>query len=342
MLSLTALLLYLFRSLWLLLPYPRSRARSCTQTRATDLLGNVRGRFSIDISSDLPLTFVHLHKFARYLQPSKRFSLLVESFGTMQLAYKALQFSLKIGHLLPDVYVDTTGYAFTYVVARILFGCQHVWAYVHYPTISTDMLRMVFERRRSAYNHSEYIASSRLTTFVKLLYYLMFAALYGCVGSLATLVMVNSSWTYNHIQRLWKYASLMDRIRIVYPPCNVTDLLKNEEKNNPRRREPAVLSIGQFRPEKDHELQIEAMALLLKRHPDLANRGVKLVMAGSCRGPQDEERLEALKKLTRELNLTQSVIFVVNQPYSVLQEWLGKVSVGIHTVSGSCVAYVFH
>lgn len=57
------------------------------------------------------------------------FSLVAESWGTMRFAYNALLAST------PDIYFDTTGCAFTYIVARILAGCNVV-AYVHYPTIS--------------------------------------------------------------------------------------------------------------------------------------------------------------------------------------------------------------
>lgn len=106
----------------------------------------------------------------------------------MKLAYRGLC------RLTPHVFVDTTGCAFTYLVARLLFGCDQVVAYVHYPTISTDMLKLVFERRRAAYNHSEEISASRIRTAIKLLYYAMFAALYGSVGSLATVVLVRETF----------------------------------------------------------------------------------------------------------------------------------------------------
>lgn len=309
----------------------------------TDVLKHVQERFSIQISQDdeLPITFVHLHEYAHYLQPSKRLSLLVESFGTMRLAYQALKLSLLKSDsdcclLLPDIFVDTTGYAFTYMVARVLFNCSQVWAYVHYPTISTDMLKLVYERRRTAYNHSQSIASSQITTYIKLLYYLVFAAAYGFVGGCyANLVMVNSTWTYNHIRRIWKYAAWRQRIRIVYPPCNVSDLLL-VDGDDQKQREPIILSIGQFRPEKDHVLQIEAMALLLKRHPELSSSSkpkIKLVMVGSCRGKSDEERLAKLQELTRKLDLSNSIQFVVNQPYSVIKDLLARSSIGIHTVS---------
>jgi alpha-1,2-mannosyltransferase len=291
----------------------------------TDLIQHAQERFSITLTKKMPLTFVHLNEYSHFLAPASRFSLLMESLGTMRLAYKAIQMSSSFS--MPHIFVDTTGYAFTFVVARLLFGCK-VLAYVHYPTISTDMLNLVWERRRSAYNHQEYISNSRITTYIKLVYYTAFAVMYGMVGSLASLALVNSTWTYNHIQSLWKGAAWLKKIQIVFPPCSVTDFQKNDVT---KRRKSVILSIGQFRPEKDHALQIESMARLFQLHPELKQEA-KLVLIGSCRGAADQARLEQLQDLTKNLDLSNSVSFVVNQPYSVIEEWLKKASVGIHTV----------
>lgn len=46
---------------------------------------------------------------------------------------------------VPDLYVDSMGYAFTLPIFRYLAGCK-VASYVHYPTVSTDMLSVVRER----------------------------------------------------------------------------------------------------------------------------------------------------------------------------------------------------
>ena len=166
-------------------------------------------------------------------------------------------------------------------------------------------------------------------TYIKLVYYTIFAVLYGGVGSLASLVMVNSTWTYRHIAQLWRGLP-RSRLRVVFPPCYVSDLQTLSLAN----REATVLSIGQFRPEKDHALQLEAFALLLKRRrPPCPYQDVKLVLVGSCRGPGDQQRVEELRKRAVELGLTNAQVrFVLNQPYSVLREWLGKASVGIHTM----------
>ena len=256
----------------------------------------------------------------------KRFTLIAESIATMQLAYHALT------TLPPHVYIDTTGCAFTFLVARILAGCK-VATYVHYPTISTDMLSMVWDRRPS-YNNNIQISNNILITCIKLVYYTIFAMLYGIVGSLANLTMVNSTWTKNHISSLWKLAG---KIHVVYPPVD-TKSLKDMPLTG--RENGMILSIGQFRPEKDHVMQLHSFAKLIelvKEHND--NEKFKqtlttptLVLIGSCRNGDDQQRVDELQKLARELNIQDNVKFVLNEPYSTLKEYFSKASIGIHTM----------
>ena len=336
----------------------------------------IHDRFGLAISNQIQLHFIHLHQYRYLLQPIPFLSLLLESLGAMCLAYIGLYRSLLLfpcnlrndqsqssstlsSYLLPDLFIDTTGCALTYLPAKILFGC-HILAYVHYPTISTDMLQLVWERRRTGtYNHQSYISQSFITTYIKLLYYVLFAILYGCVGSLSTMVFVNSTWTYNHISSLWKFAAYRKRIRIIYPPCSLPG--NDKSKNNPSTstnddnlRQPIILSIGQFRPEKDHTLQIEAMAQYLrKHHPTSIETGnnsgsssashgneidqriyPKLVLIGSCRNDADQQRLEALRQKCRTLQISKQVQFVVNEPFAIVQQYLYQSTIGIHTVRG--------
>lgn len=65
--------------------------------------------------------------------------------------------------------------------------------------------------------------------------------------------MVNSSWTQNHILQLWKIPSRTFR---VYPPCEVSHLKRLKHIDTDKIE---ILSIGQFRPEKGHQLQVHAM-----------------------------------------------------------------------------------
>ena len=92
-----------------------------------------------------------------------------------------------------------------------------------------------------------------------------------------------------------------------------------------------IASIGQFRPEKDHVLQISALRRLLDQHPELRPT-TKLKLVGSCRNDDDEARLALLKKMVQELGLATNVEFAVNVPYSTIKTCLEESSVGIHTM----------
>lgn len=69
--------------------------------------------------------------------------------------------------------------------------------------------------------------------------------------------MVNSSWTEEHINAIWRCPL---RTHKIYPPCNVKHLtslplLDDDEKCKNIR----ILSVAQFRPEKNHPLMLKAM-----------------------------------------------------------------------------------
>lgn len=72
-------------------------------------------------------------------------------------------------------------------------------------------------------------------------------------------VMVNSSWTRRHIRQLWW--KLEDPKR-VYPPCNTKVLQALPLQRRLKRL--YLVSVAQFRPEKDHGLQLDSLALARK------------------------------------------------------------------------------
>lgn len=119
---------------------------------------------------------------------------------------------------------------------------------------------------RPTYNNASNIASSVTVSSLKLLYYQVFARVYSWVGQHAQVVMVNSTWTKQHVAKLWWYGQQPPAgehngtrsLALVYPPCNTSELLAmplapTVPAGGGKR---IVLSIAQFRPEKDHMLQI--------------------------------------------------------------------------------------
>ncbi|KFQ31524.1 GDP-Man:Man(3)GlcNAc(2)-PP-Dol alpha-1,2-mannosyltransferase, partial [Merops nubicus] len=270
-------------------------------------------RFNIRLTH--PVKFVFLEK--RYLVEASRyphFTLLGQSLGSVFLGWEAL---LKC---TPDIYIDSMGYAFTLPLFKYLGGCG-VGCYVHYPTISTDMLSVV-RNQDTRFNNAAFITNSSLFSKLKLAYYYFFACLYGLVGSCSDVVMVNSSWTLNHILSLWR----------VYPPCDVQTFLNIPLAEEKSTAEHSIVSVSQFRPEKDHPLQIRAFAKLLKEQRLGQQLSLKLVLIGGCRDQQDEERVKSLKHLCEELGVSEAVTFRTNIPFEELQRHLAQATIGLHTM----------
>jgi alpha-1,2-mannosyltransferase len=234
--------------------------------------------------------------------------------------------------LVPSVWIDTTGWAFPYLLVRMT-GAS-VAAYVHYPTISTDMLSRVRDRAATFNNNSD-VASSAAKSGLKLLYYQLMALLYGAVGGCANVAMVNSSWTRRHVAQLWWRRS---RPNLVYPPADTAAL--QALPLDRRLKRVYIVSVAQFRPEKDHKLQLRAFAAARARAERLTDSSVadailsaRLQLVGGCRGPEDEARLEELKKLAKELKLSEEIVeFRVNVPFEELHELLGDAVAGLHSM----------
>lgn len=291
------------------------------------ILQKCQDRFGVTFEGHMTIEFKYLQQ-RHWVRAERysRFTLMGQSLGSMVLGWEALRLAL------PDVFVDSTGYAFTMPLARFFGGCQVV-AYTHYPTISTDMLKMVFSRRPS-YNNAAAVSNSVLKSFIKYVYYWGYALLYRFVGQFAHLVMVNSTWTYGHVSGLWGTNNTF----IVYPPCDVermADFPLNDQIRNERK---LFISIGQFRPEKDHGLQLRAIQLLVKKYSHKNNRNanalskMKLYLIGSCRDEGDRERVSKLKQLAQELSIEEYVAFQLNAPFSDLCQWLGEATAGLHTM----------
>lgn len=167
-------------------------------------------------------------------------------------------------------------------------------------------------------------------------YYRIFTQFYAVALMFSNVTMTNSSWTQNHISNLLQLgrnsylssllnfdrrpsspnadptnvldergAFVNDPPRIVYPPCDTEEFLRLGKLD---ARKPVMVSLAQFRPEKDHAKQIEALALLFERHPEWRGKGVRLVLMGSCRNEEDEKRIRGLEELADRLGVRVSCV----------------------------------
>lgn len=254
------------------------------------------------------------------------FTLLGQSLGSLALAYDA--FSL----ITPDIFIDTMGYAFTLALCKYLFPSVPTAAYVHYPTISTDMLDSLDDSTGVRGVNSG--AGAGKKGQVKKMYWKLFARLYGWVGNHIDVVMCNSSWTRGHITALWKAkSSISSFAAVVYPPCPVEEFENKIDVSagTEGKREHMLLYIAQFRQEKNHTMILKAFAKYYHALREDEKKHAKLVLMGSVRAnTPDETHIYKLRLDARELGIEPATKFVTNAPFSAILDCLQKASIGVN------------
>lgn len=237
--------------------------------------------------------------------------------------------------LVPDIFVDTMGYAFALGLSKLLFPDVPTAAYVHYPTISTDMLASLDPKSTVGNQGVNAGKGVGWKGALKRRYWKWFASVYSRMGASVDVVMTNSTWTQDHIQSLWgprrQQKNRQHQIAVVYPPCAVSDIEEAVElsKESEEKREKCIVYIAQFRPEKNHQLILSSFAEFI-RSDSPASRDAKLVLLGSVRDDSDSRRVYQLRLLVNELHIKDRVVFKLNVAWSEILEWLGKAYIGVN------------
>lgn len=234
--------------------------------------------------------------------------------------------------VVPDIFIDTMGYAFTVAMSHFLFPDVPTGAYVHYPTISTDMLGSLDASGRGVNAGS----GSGWKGKAKKAYWQLFARLYSWTGGSIDVVMTNSTWTQNHIKALWGRTRQNRRWTrdtfVVFPPVAVEELeqeVEVSEKSEKSRRKD-ILYIAQFRPEKDHHNIIMAFAEFLRRRDTDQKDTPRLVLVGSVRDEKDKMLVYKLRVLAREQHIADHVDFIIDAKWSQILDRLRTSWIGVN------------
>ncbi|CAO4371992.1 unnamed protein product [Caenorhabditis nigoni] len=292
-----------------------------TDATKEQILLKARQRFGIELDPT-NVHFIYLHW--RTLVEARHyphFTMLFQALAGLLLSLEAWI------RMVPEIFIDSMGYPLSLPTFRL--AGSKVVAYVHYPTISCDMLDVV-ESRQQTFNNSSTIAQSNFLSWAKLAYYRLFACLYWLAGKTAHVVMVNGSWTQRHITAIWSRRD----VSIVYPPCDVEEFMKIEsvaERILEEKKTVRLLSVGQIRPEKNHKLQLEVLHDI-KQPLKKKGYNVELCIAGGCRNEEDEQRVKTLKKEAKDLGIEKELRFELNIPYENLIDELSKALISIHTM----------
>ncbi|KAI6646320.1 Aspargine-linked glycosylation 11 protein [Oopsacas minuta] len=293
---------------------------TCDNINLKDLLDNISRAFYIDLLPNIELVYLN---GIRYIEPKTypRFTILLQNLGSLLLAHEALH------KFQPDIFVDTIGYAFTIPYFKV-FGRAATCCYVHYPTVSTDMLEKV-KSRKDSFNNDTKISTSVILTNLKILYYRTFGYIYGFAGLRSDVTLVNSSWTKGHIDAIWGPRA---NAEIVYPPCDTSTFSGLHLTRQKPEDRFIICSLGQFRPEKNHACQIRAFNIFLQGLDEVSSGLCELHMIGSCRDHDDIRRVQELKLLSESLGIERRVKFHIKLPFTELLQCLSVCDVAMHTM----------
>ena len=315
------------------------------EVRPTEAVGVIRRAATdfglVDFDPELPMRLSKCVRFVRVrtapliFKPYKHFTLLLQSLAGALAGLEALW------KYTPEVFIDTTGggSAFALPVFRYIGGCKSTLAYVHYPTITSKMISDVATGNTASVCNSRQLTPSQ--TQWKLRYYRFFERLYRFAGSSARLAMANGSWTAGHLQQLWPKT----RVVTVFPPCTFVDpeQLDKDPVMPLKDAEPQlIVSIGQFRPEKQHMLQVNIMHKLLLKYPEHMGR-VCLVMIGSARSEADEKLRSEVENAAAQRGLIAMGAISMPRDVNSSQKtiYLRRAAVGLHCMCdehfGICV-----
>lgn len=153
------------------------------------------------------------------------------------------------------------------------------------------------------------------------------ASLYSWTGKSADIIMVNSAWTENNINSIWKCPK---KVHIIYPPIGLEKLMVKADSHWDKKLDYQIVNASEFKQENNHELILKAISkskLSLKQNI-WSELSLHLINLSS---EQDEPYIKNLKDLVKSLNLQDHVKIYSQCIHSNhLEEELIKASYGIY------------
>ncbi|MCQ2818938.1 MAG: glycosyltransferase [archaeon] len=264
------------------------------------------------------ITFVEIPSAYYLLKPQRFATMILQMFGQMVFAFDILRRNYS------DSYIDTTGLPFTYLILS-WFGHASVSAYVHYPFISEDMIRDIKNGIQGV--HSRGLSSKfKWIIPLKIYYYRLMLLIYKINGYRCKTVLCNSSWTKNHMDAIWK----IRQTYLLYPPCSTKSFSDACASANAFQKKNIIVSFAQFRPEKNHIIQVNIMQKLLKngRVPN----DLELHMIGGVRNQEDEIFVQRLQMEIDRNGLSSNIKIRKNLDFEDVAEEFKEAKIGIHTM----------
>ncbi|RNF03236.1 putative dolichyl-P-Man:GDP-Man1GlcNAc2-PP-dolichyl alpha-1,3-mannosyltransferase [Trypanosoma rangeli] len=284
---------------------------------ANRLLQTVQEQFQILLPKPIEVAFLR-PSLTRWLNGEQYpfMTLLLQVVcGSLLLFYETC-----IVNSITPIVIESVGIPGIYPLLSLLAGA-HIISYTHYPVITSIMAQRV-QSGEKRYNNRGFWARHHTLRLMKVVYYKLFALFYWWLGQFPYLTMTNSQWTTRHIEQLWNPVVPT----LVYPPCAVKQFLSLRKP--PEKRGNTIVSVGQFRPEKNHLLQLRAFARALPHLPADA----RLIMVGGARSADDRKRAADVEKEAKSRGISDRVEVRIGVPFAEVGELLSNCCIGLHTM----------
>lgn len=237
------------------------------------------------------------------------FSRYLEGLTHYLVAFQALD------KFMPDIFVETFTAHFSPIAVKLLNPNVKVITYVHYPYTSPQVISEYWDGMMDSARGIK----ARLFSGLKLGYHYGLYLLYKLMGYFNDVCYTNSSWTQRHMVGNWG-----DKCQVLYPPCSV-DEFWSQDYNNKKR---TVVSLGQYRPEKRHDIQLDMMKYHLEKNP---KSDVVFKIMGSGKFEESEKIFRHLQDRVKKEKI-RNVELLKDLKFSELMTNIKEATFGVHTM----------
>jgi len=170
-------------------------------------------------------------------------------------------------------------------------------AYIHFPSFHREILRNeTFTSHRiinELYGSLLYVLTSVLTSLISLFFSSRIKSV---------LYLTNSSYIKLEVKRLLNKNSV-----VVYPPVEVGKILKESANAGNRERQNIVITISRI----SYEKNLEVIPLIAYYAKSLGLQ-VKFIIAGAVKGSRGLDVLRRIQKISKKLNVEESLLILPN------------------------------
>ncbi len=275
-----------------------------------EMIAKVNRFFGYSIKAS-DFTLVELESgYLTYSDHWKVFSRYLEAASHALVTFEALD------RFMPDIFIETFTAHFAPVTAKLLNPKLKVITYVHYPFTSPSVIKEYFDTVLGL----GVSLKGRLFAAIKLAYHFGLYLAYKGMGIFSDQCYTNSSWTQRHMVGNWGE----NVCQVLYPPCNVDEFWSEDYAG----KQPVVVSLGQYRTEKRHDVQLDMMKYHQEKNP--ASQ-VQFKIMGSGKFEESERIYRHLLQRVRDEQI-RNVQVLKDLRFDDLMHNIKSATFGVHTM----------